>query len=140
MEPHQIGSAYPIDANAIPANGSSITARPAGSPAFAQLVQANQRDAASQSTTGVTLSAHAQERLRMRNISLNDDDLKRIATTMDRVAEKGGRQSLFLLKTSAGQDAAMVVSVRNRVIITAVDGESLRENIFTNIDSAAIVS
>lgn len=34
----------------------------------------------------------------------------------------------------------MVVSIRNRVVITAVDGESMRDNLFTNIDSAAILS
>jgi flagellar operon protein len=36
-------------------------------------------------------------------------------------------------------DIAMVVSIKNRTVITAVDGDSMRENVFTNIDSAAIV-
>jgi len=33
---------------------------------------------------------------------------------------------------------ALVVSVRNRTVITAVDKERLKENVFTNIDSAVI--
>jgi hypothetical protein len=33
----------------------------------------------------------------------------------------------------------MVVSIKNRTVITAVDGDSMRENVFTNIDSAAII-
>jgi flagellar operon protein len=36
-------------------------------------------------------------------------------------------------------DVALVVSVRNRTVITAVDQQSLKENVFTNIDSAVIV-
>ena len=35
--------------------------------------------------------------------------------------------------------AALVVSVKNRTVITAVDPASMRENVFTNIDSAVIV-
>jgi len=34
---------------------------------------------------------------------------------------------------------AMVVSVKNRTVITALDEASAKENIFTNIDSAAIL-
>jgi flagellar operon protein len=36
-------------------------------------------------------------------------------------------------------DVALVVSVRNRTVITAMDKENLRNNVFTNIDSAVIV-
>jgi hypothetical protein len=31
------------------------------------------------------------------------------------------------------------VSITNRTVITAVDPDSMRENVFTNIDSAAII-
>jgi len=33
---------------------------------------------------------------------------------------------------------ALIVSIKNRTVITAVDGQSLKENVFTNIDSAVI--
>jgi len=36
-------------------------------------------------------------------------------------------------------DVAMVVSIKNRTVITAVDADSMKENVFTNIDSAAII-
>ena len=36
-------------------------------------------------------------------------------------------------------NVALVVSVKNRTVITAVDQESLKDNVFTNIDSAVIV-
>ena len=35
-------------------------------------------------------------------------------------------------------DVAFVVSVKNRTVITAVDSESMKENVFTNIDSAIV--
>jgi hypothetical protein len=34
----------------------------------------------------------------------------------------------------------MIVSIKNRTVITAVDSDSMRENVFTNIDSAAVIS
>ena len=37
-----------------------------------------------------------------------------------------------------GDDLALVVSVSNRTVITAVDGDHLQDNVFTNIDSAVI--
>ncbi len=80
-------------------------------------------------------SAHAIQRLQSRNIHLSDDDISRMNTLADKAADKGAKQSLFVLK-----DVAMVVSIKNRTVITAVDGESMKENVFTNIDSAAIVN
>ena len=54
---------------------------------------------------------------------------------VDKMAQKGARESLIYMN-----DMAFVVSVANRTVITAMDGKSARENIFTNIDSAAILS
>ena len=36
-------------------------------------------------------------------------------------------------------DVALVVSVKNRTVITAMDKDQLKENVFTNIDSAVVV-
>jgi len=52
----------------------------------------------------------------------------------DKAAAKGAKQSLFMMG-----DVGMVVSIKNRVVITAVDQDSMKENVFTNIDSAAII-
>ena len=52
---------------------------------------------------------------------------------MQRAAGKGSRDSLVLL-----DNAAFVVSVTNKTVITVVDRESLKDNVFTNIDSAVI--
>jgi flagellar operon protein len=50
------------------------------------------------------------------------------------VAQKGGRESLIMLG-----DAALVVSVKNRTVITAMDRGSMQGNVFTNIDSAVVL-
>ncbi|MDI7248269.1 MAG: TIGR02530 family flagellar biosynthesis protein [Bacillota bacterium] len=83
---------------------------------------------------GVRFSGHAQMRMRTRNISLSEADMAKLAQAVDRASAKGARESLILM-----DNLALVVSVRNRTVITAVDGEHIRENVFTNIDSAVIV-
>ncbi|MDB5092238.1 MAG: flagellar operon protein [Candidatus Eremiobacteraeota bacterium] len=79
-------------------------------------------------------SAHAQARLESRNIRLTSEDLAKMNAMADKAAAKGAKQSLFMMR-----DTAMVVSITNRTVITAVDQNSMKENVFTNIDSAAII-
>jgi len=84
--------------------------------------------------TGLKFSAHAKERLQTRNITFTPGELGRIQGAVEKAASKGARSSLLVMK-----DVALIVSVTNRTVITAVDGNSLKENVFTNIDSAVIV-
>ena len=48
--------------------------------------------------------------------------------------EKGSKNSVMLYK-----DVALIASIENRTIITAIDKERVREKIFTNIDSVVIL-
>lgn len=82
----------------------------------------------------VRLSQHAQERLRARNISLTPSDMAKLSGAVDSVASKGGKESLIMLG-----DAALVVSIRNRTVITAMDRGQMQGNVFTNIDSAVVL-
>jgi flagellar operon protein len=83
---------------------------------------------------GLRFSQHAQERLKARGITISDNDLQRLEGAVNSVAQKGGRESLVMMG-----DAALVVSVRNRTVVTAVDRESMKGNVFTNIDSAVVL-
>lgn len=83
---------------------------------------------------GVVLSQHAKQRLEKRDIRLSESDLARIGDAINKVAAKGGKDSLIFL-----DNTAFVVNVKNRTIVTAVDQMSLRDNVFTNIDSAMIL-
>lgn len=79
-------------------------------------------------------SHHAQQRIASRKIALNAAHLQRINAAVEKAAAKGAQDSLILI-----DDLAFIVSVKNRTVVTAIDGESIKGNVFTNIDSAVIV-
>ena len=87
-----------------------------------------------QTINEVKFSQHAQERLNSRNIKFSATDLKKLDNAVERIAQKGAKESLIMLN-----DVALVVSVKNKTVITAMDGASAKDNIFTNIDSAMII-
>jgi flagellar operon protein len=80
------------------------------------------------------ISNHAAERLKDRNISLNESDMNKINEGINKADEKGAKESLILYK-----DLVLVASVKNRTIITAVDKDSSKGNVFTNIDSVVLL-
>ncbi len=102
---------------------------PPGQSPFAEILRAKL-----ESENGLKFSAHAQHRLESRNIQLDETSLKRLNQAVEQARSKGARESLILMN-----DLAFIVSVDNRTVITAIDSESMKENIFTNIDSAVIV-
>ncbi len=77
----------------------------------------------------VKLSAHAQDRMDKRQITLNDEDMVKINDAVNTLEKKGARESLLLYK-----DAAFIASIRNKTIITAMRNEEIET--ITNIDSA----
>ena len=81
----------------------------------------------------VKFSGHALERLKERGIELGEKEIEKLEGAVSSVAAKGGNDSLIMVG-----DAALVVSVKNRTVITAFDRNNLDGNIFTKIDSAAI--
>lgn len=83
---------------------------------------------------GLKFSAHAQQRLAARNIRLTPEDLAKIGSAVNKAAEKGAQDSLILMDR-----LALVVSVRNRTVVTAVDESSMKEHVFTKIDSTVII-
>lgn len=84
-------------------------------------------------THSVTFSRHAIQRLERRGIQLGDHDLARLGDGVDRAAGKGSRSSVVFV-----DGTAFVVAVPKRTVLTAVDPEHMREQVFTNIDSAVI--
>lgn len=82
---------------------------------------------------GLKISGHAAKRLESRDVELTPERAQRLLNAVETAREKGARESLVLL-----DELAFVVSVRNKTVITACDTKSLRENVFTKIDSAII--
>lgn len=83
---------------------------------------------------GFVISNHAAQRLKQRNISLSDADMKTINEGINKADEKGSKDCLILYK-----DTALVTSIKNRTIVTAMDKESSKGNVFTNLDSVVII-
>jgi flagellar operon protein len=82
---------------------------------------------------GIRISAHAQARLRQSGVGIDAAAADRLKNAVERAEQKGSKDSLVLL-----DDLAFVVSVKNKTIITAVDSNRAKENVFTNIDSVVI--
>ena len=82
----------------------------------------------------IKISGHAQTRLDSRKINLGQAEWDRVASGVQKAAAKGAKESLVMV-----DDVALVVSIKNKTVITAVDKDSLKNNVFTNIDSAVIV-
>ncbi|MBX6722709.1 MAG: hypothetical protein IRY92_05685, partial [Dactylosporangium sp.] len=78
----------------------------------------------------LVLSAHAGERLRQAGLSWGEPEASALGAAVAKAAAKGSRQCLAV----SGQ-AAYVVHVPTRTVITVVTGDRMREGIFTGIDS-----
>lgn len=124
LRPPGVGPAAPAGPSA-PAGARR--AAPADGGAFAQAL------ADAQAPGGLQFSKHALARVERRGIEIDSATLRRLSDGVGRAAAKGARDSLVLV-----DGTAFVVSVRNRTVITAVGSEHMRENVFTNIDSAVI--
>ena len=85
--------------------------------------------------SGLKFSKHAQDRLQQRQIQLNDADKQQIEKAVTLAEQKGSQDSLVFLR-----DMAFIVSVKNKTVVTAIDSDHLRQNVFTNIDSAIVAS
>lgn len=81
----------------------------------------------------IKFSGHAQQMVNKRRIDISPGRMQRINEAVNKAEEKGARDSLILV-----DDIALVVSVKNRTVITAVDQPNMKGKVFTNIDSAVI--
>ncbi len=97
-----------------------------GAPTFADVLRSRQQEP-------VRFSAHALQRVERRGIDVGPATLGRLRDGLDRAAGKGARASVVLV-----DGTAFVVSVPNRTVITAVDRDHMKHQVFTNIDSAVI--
>jgi flagellar operon protein len=82
---------------------------------------------------GVKFSKHAVDRMNSRGIEFSQGQIERLEQAVSQVDAKGGKESLVMI-----DDTALVVSVKNETVVTVVDKQQLKNNVFTNIDSAVI--
>lgn len=95
--------------------------RSAGGPSFQEALQS------------VQFSNHAAKRIERRDLDLDAERLDRLNSAISRAAEKGARNSVVML-----DDLAVVVDIRDRKVVTAINAQQGKERVFTNIDSVVI--
>lgn len=84
---------------------------------------------------GIKLSLHAAKRLQERNLEMDNNEFLKLRGAMDKLMEKGGRDSLIITS-----NAAYIVDVGKNTIVTAIDKDNIGENVFTKIDSTLVVN
>lgn len=82
----------------------------------------------------IRFSNHAIERMQSRGIVFSPERLGKIESAVERAAGKGAQETLILT-----DDSAMIVSVKNNTVVTVMDRNSLKDNVFTNIDSTVVI-
>ncbi|GAB5537436.1 MAG: TIGR02530 family flagellar biosynthesis protein [Rubricoccaceae bacterium] len=82
----------------------------------------------------LTVSAHASQRVGERAIDLSEPVQQRISKALDTLDAKGSRDALLI-----GSDAAFVVSVPNRTVVTALALDEMKDRAITQIDSAFVL-
>lgn len=81
---------------------------------------------------GFTVSKHAAQRLN--EINFTEDDMNKIEKGFQIAKEKNSKNTVMIYK-----DIALIASVENKTLITAVEKERAKDNIFTNVDSVVIL-
>ena len=102
-------------------NGSNIQ--------FADLLQ--QEAERSQS---VHFSKHAVQRVQERGIEMTDNLLADLNQAVQKARAKGARDVVVI-----GESGAFIVNIPHNVVVTTMSGTEMKDNIFTNIDSAVLM-
>ena len=82
----------------------------------------------------VSFSKHAMERVVERGVDVSSEKLDRLNEGVRMAEEKGLREPLILLGTTA-----FVVNVKNNKVVTVVNEDSLKGTVFTNIDGTVMI-
>ncbi|MFP4163349.1 MAG: TIGR02530 family flagellar biosynthesis protein [Chitinispirillaceae bacterium] len=113
---HRSGNAAP---------SSAPPAKDVKGPAFGDILRSKVEE--------LRFSAHASNRIKSRSIDLTPEIMSKLQKAVSGAERKGAEDSLILVK-----DLAFIVNIPNKTVITAMDGESIKDNVFTNIDSTVI--
>jgi flagellar operon protein len=81
----------------------------------------------------VSFSKHANERIQQRNINVSQEVTEKLNEAAVQAKDKGLKNVLVMI-----DNQAFILSTMNNKVITAVNSDDLKENIFTNIDGAVI--
>jgi flagellar operon protein len=80
-------------------------------------------------------SVRAADRMVRRGLIPDDGTISQLNAAFDLASQKGSREALFLL-----DDLAVIASVPNRTVKTALGRTGLQAGVFTHIDAAIVMS
>lgn len=82
----------------------------------------------------IEFSKHAVNRVVERNVDVSSENLERLNEGVRMAEEKGLKEPLILVGTTA-----YVVNIKNNKVVTVVSDESLNGAVFTNIDGTVMI-
>jgi len=82
----------------------------------------------------ISFSKHANQRTEERNIQISESNLNRLEDACNRAQQKGIKDALIVM-----EDSAFIVNALNKTVITVVDKNEMKSNVFTNIDGAVFL-
>lgn len=85
-------------------------------------------------TTEVSFSKHANMRAKERNIEISSNDIGKLTDACDRASQKGIQDALIVMN-----DSAFIVNAKSKVVVTVVDKNEMKNNIFSNIEGAVFI-
>ena len=101
---------------------------------LSEKLQAPMANASAVPTSSLKFSGHAVDRMKSRGISISPTEMNRIEQAVQKAQSKGSRETLILM-----DKAALIVNVKNNTVVTAMDKNMMKENVFTNIDSTVVL-
>lgn len=79
-------------------------------------------------------SKHAAARVEQRGINMTPGLLGDLSDAVEKARSKGAKDVVII-----GKEGAFIVNVPNNVVVTTMSTSEMKNNIFTNIDSAVIM-
>ncbi len=86
------------------------------------------------SAATLKFSNHAVDRMQARGIRFSAEQMGKIESAVTKASEKGAKNCLLL-----SDEAALIVSVKDKTVVTVMDKANLKENVFTNIDATVMI-
>lgn len=83
---------------------------------------------------GLQFSKHAQERVTQRGIEITPELMDDLNAAVKKADAKGAKDVVIFDSMNA-----FIVNVPNKTVVTTMSGSEMRDNVFTNIDSAVIL-
>jgi flagellar operon protein len=82
----------------------------------------------------INFSKHAMSRAQERGIELTQDLMEKLSGSVEKAQEKGAKNILAFNATQA-----FIINVPYGRVITTMNQDEMKENIFTNIDGAVLI-